>query len=65
VIGGFADDGPERCSGLPVARRTAGEIAELFGPGFTLVEERRELHRTPGEAVQPFTYALLRRVVGG
>lgn len=61
VIGGFASDGPERCSGLPVARRTAAEVAELLNPGFTLVEERSELHRTPGESVQSFTYALLRR----
>lgn len=61
VIGGFASDGPERCSGLRVARRTAAEIANLLSPGFTLVEERGELHCTPGESVQSFTYALLRR----
>jgi hypothetical protein len=62
VIGGFADDGPERCSGLPVARRTPTDIAGLLTPGFTLIGQRREQHRTPGEAVQPFNYAVLRRV---
>lgn len=61
VIGGFAEDGPERCSGLPVARRNPTEIAELLTPGFTLIGQRREQHRTPGEAVQAFNYAVLRR----
>jgi 2-polyprenyl-3-methyl-5-hydroxy-6-metoxy-1,4-benzoquinol methylase len=61
VIGGFAPDGPERCSGLPVARRSAQEMAAMLGPAFELVDERRELHLTPGGAVQSFAYALLRR----
>jgi SAM-dependent methyltransferase len=31
IIGGFASDGPEKCSGLPVARREPEDIAKLFG----------------------------------
>jgi 2-polyprenyl-3-methyl-5-hydroxy-6-metoxy-1,4-benzoquinol methylase len=61
VIGGFAPDGPERCSGLPVARRSAQDLATMRGPAFELVDERRERHLTPGGAVQSFAYALLRR----
>jgi len=61
VIGGFANDGPEKCSGLPVARRDAGDIANLFGAAFTLVDQRHETHKTPGGAPQSFAYALLRR----
>lgn len=61
VIGGFAPDGPERCSGLPVARRSAGDVAALLGDDFTLVEERREVHDTPWGAPQSFAWALLRR----
>lgn len=63
VIGGFAPDGPERCSGLPVARRSAAEIAAVLGPSFVLLEERHEIHRTPGGSEQAFVYALLRREV--
>lgn len=63
VIGGFASGGPESCSGLPVARRSGEQVADLFAPGFILMEERCELHRTPGEEVQAFTYVLLRRVI--
>jgi SAM-dependent methyltransferase len=61
VIGGFAPDGPERCSGLPVARRSAEDIAGIFAPAFSLVQKRGERHRTPGGIEQPFEYALLLR----
>jgi SAM-dependent methyltransferase len=61
VIAGFAADGPERCSGLPVARRSPSEIAQLLGPAFRLVDQRHEHHQTPSGAVQSFAYALLRR----
>jgi len=61
VIGGFAPDGPKRCSGLPVARRSAQDIAAMLGPDFELRDERRERHLTPGGTEQPFAWALLRR----
>lgn len=61
VIAGFAPDGPERCSGLPVARRSAEDIAAIFAPAFALVQKRAELHRTPGGSDQSFSYALLQR----
>lgn len=62
VIGGFAPDGPERCSGLPVARRSAWEIAALLEPAFVLVEAHAERHLTPSGSEQSFAYAVLRRV---
>lgn len=61
VIGGFAPDGPERCSGLPVARRSAEDIAAILAPSFSLVAKRSERHLTPSGADQPFAYALLVR----
>jgi len=61
VIGGFAPDGPERCSGLPVARRSANDVAALLGDAFALVEEHREQHTTPSGNTQAFAYALLQR----
>lgn len=61
LVCGFAPDGPERCSGLPVVRRSATEIAAVFAPTFALVRERAERHRTPTGSEQSFTYALLRR----
>lgn len=62
VIGGFAPDGPQRCSGLPVARRSGEDIARLLAPAFALDGARAERHVTPAGAEQSFTYALLRRL---
>lgn len=61
ILATFAADGPDRCSGLPVARYSADELAERLGPGFTTVTTRHEHHRTPTGADQPFTWLLMRR----
>ena len=60
VLGCFAPDGPESCSGLPVARYSAVGLAAAFD-GWTLISADREEHRTPDGVVQPFTWAALRR----
>jgi SAM-dependent methyltransferase len=62
VIGGFASDGPERCSQLPVVRRDPEQLAELFAGRFALIGARRETHATPGGVPQSFAYALLRKL---
>jgi Methyltransferase domain len=62
IIGCFAPDGPERCSGLPVARYGPPDLARLLGDGWALLAEDREEHVTPAAAVQPFTWVALRRV---
>jgi SAM-dependent methyltransferase len=61
IIGGFASDGPEQCSQLPVVRRDPEQIAELFGERFRLTAARREIHSTPRGAPQSFAYALLKK----
>lgn len=62
VIGSFAPDGPEACSGLPVHRVSADELATLFAPAFVLERAERVEHTTPWGAAQPFTWVVLRRV---
>ncbi|WP_346949818.1 class I SAM-dependent methyltransferase [Dyella sp.] len=62
VMATFAEDGPERCSGLPVARYRAAELHAAFGADYELVESTRETHRTPGGAEQHFTWVRMRRV---
>ncbi len=61
ILAAFAPDGPERCSGLPVTRYSTEELAAVLGDGFEVVEHRREVHRTPGGAEQPFTWIAARR----
>jgi SAM-dependent methyltransferase len=61
IISGFAPDGPEKCSGLPVVRYDAQSLSRRIGEGFELLAEKREAHSTPGGAVQNFYYAVLRK----
>jgi 2-polyprenyl-3-methyl-5-hydroxy-6-metoxy-1,4-benzoquinol methylase len=61
IIGTFALDGPERCSGLPVVRHDETSIREMLGPVFKLAERRRHEHMTPGGAIQKFQFSRFRR----
>jgi len=56
IIGTFAEDGPESCSGLPVARYSAAGLCEELGPLFRPLVCKREVHVTPTGVLQPFTW---------
>ena len=62
IIGTFAPDGPERCSGLPVARHDAVSIGRILGRSFELIETRRHAHHTPTGAIQRFQFSRYRRI---
>ena len=62
IVATFAEDGPERCSGLPVMRYSATELHAEFGEAFSLVAHQREAHQTPFGSVQQFTYCYCRKV---
>lgn len=62
IIGTFAPDGPERCSGLPVIRHDAATLGELLGLSFALAETRRHNHQTPSGVIQKFQFSRFRRV---
>lgn len=61
IVANFGPQGPERCSGLPVLRQSANEIAALFASSFDLVDQAEETHLTPWGKPQQFVYSLLRR----
>jgi SAM-dependent methyltransferase len=61
IIGTFAPDGPERCSGLPVVRYDAPALAAALGDAFELIDARPHEHTTPWGAVQRFQFATFRR----
>ena len=61
VIGTFALDGPEKCSGLNVCRYDAAGLAARFAGDFTPVSDCRHLHTTPWGKPQPFTFCVLHR----
>lgn len=56
IIGTFAPDGPEQCSGLPVARYDAAGLASALGPGYRLLDVLAEDHVTPAGKVQRFQF---------
>lgn len=62
IIGTFAPDGPEKCSGLPVARHDGASIAAVLGDGFRLEGEIRHEHHTPWDSVQKFQFSTFRKV---
>jgi 2-polyprenyl-3-methyl-5-hydroxy-6-metoxy-1,4-benzoquinol methylase len=61
IIGTFAIDGPEKCSGLPVNRYDAASLAKELGEGFELMESRRQDHSTPWKSAQRFQFCIFRR----
>ena len=56
IVATFAPDGPEHCSGLPVARYDPDQLHDEFGPAFELLETASEEHRTPWGSIQHFVY---------
>ena len=61
IIGTFALDGPEKCSGLPVTRHSADTIGALLGSEFVLRDTRRHQHKTPWDSVQSFQFSTFLR----
>lgn len=57
VIATFGPEGPERCSGLPVARYSPESLAAAIGERAELESWHLEDHRTPAGARQQFLYA--------
>jgi SAM-dependent methyltransferase len=65
IIGTFALDGPERCSGLSVSRCDAASLAASLGDGFELIDTRRHEHVTPSGVTQKFQFSTFRREPDG
>jgi SAM-dependent methyltransferase len=61
ILGTFALDGPERCSGLPIMRYDEGMLGAILGTDFRLIDFRRHDHTTPWGVVQRFQFSTFRR----
>lgn len=61
VFGCFGPDGPQYCSGLPVARYSPDDLGRELGSQWTLIAQAHEEHITPAGAMQPFTWAAFHR----
>ena len=63
IVATFAEDGPEKCSGLPVMRYNADQLHAEFGQPFLLLGHEQESHHTPGGNEQKFVYCFCRKLV--
>lgn len=63
IVATFAEDGPSKCSGLPVMRYDAHELHAEFGEPFVLLGHEKESHHTPGGNEQKFVYCFCRKVI--
>ena len=61
VIGTFSDNGPEKCSGLPIKQYDERALSELFFPAFEKLHCKRETHLTPTQASQEFLFCSFRK----
>lgn len=57
LIGTFSDQGPEKCSGLPVERYDEEKMERTFSRSFQLLKTWREIHQTPQGKEQEFIFA--------
>ena len=56
IIAAFAIGGPEKCSGLEIVQYDSEKLQAELGDNFVLVEQQSEVHVTPSNVEQQFTY---------
>ena len=56
TIGTFSDQGPEKCSGLPIRQYTEGQLANELARGFSKIRCITEDHITPFDTKQNFLF---------
>lgn len=65
IVMTFANDGPEKCSGLPVQRYSSkglqAAVTALAPGAFDVIDQGRFVHPTPTGAEQKFQYCQFRR----
>ncbi|MFC2113916.1 class I SAM-dependent methyltransferase [Bacteroidota bacterium] len=61
ILGAFAENGPELCSGLPVNRQNPDKLKKTFEPTFRILESIFETHITPKGNQQEFLFSVFAR----
>ncbi len=56
IIGTFSDNGPEKCSGLPVSQYNETNMPNWFAPDFKKLRCERKEHITPTQLSQEFIF---------
>lgn len=63
VVGTFSNNGPEKCSGLPVQQYTEDSLTAQLADGFLKLHCINEDHVTPFDTRQNFLFCSFRRMV--
>lgn len=61
VIGTFSDNGPEKCSGLPIQRYSEKDLTSALAGGFDKIRCITENHVTPFNTTQNFLFCSFKR----
>jgi len=62
IIGTFSPSGPDKCSGLPVARHDGESLQQVLGPKFHLMFSENYRHTTPWNSTQDFQFSTFIKV---
>lgn len=61
IIGTFADDGPEKCSGLEVKRYSRELLIQTLGKRFEALDCIKHTHTTPSGSMQKFIFCVFQK----
>lgn len=62
ILGTFSENGPEKCSNLPVKRYSDIALKDLFKANFTQLHHQTEAHRTPFGTTQEFLFSSYEKI---
>ncbi|RXR19338.1 class I SAM-dependent methyltransferase [Flavobacterium amnicola] len=61
IMGAFSEEGPQKCSGLPITQYSVEKMEAVFASDFELQNCFTEDHVTPFETVQNFIFCTYKR----
>jgi hypothetical protein len=61
VVGTFSENGPDKCSGLPVKQYTEDQLQSQLNEDFTKIRCIHEDHLTPFQAKQNFLFCSFKK----
>jgi len=61
-IGTFSENGPQKCSGLPISQYNEERFKEVFGQYFRLTDTLEQSHQTPFDTIQHFIFCGFKRI---
>ena len=62
IIGTFAEDGPLKCSGIKIKRYSISDLEKVFKVNFRLIEGYKNLHKTPFNTEQSFSFGVFQKI---